>query len=125
MPARRKGRTTVLDIVGIDPEAEQTYEALMALGTATLDELAARVGLPAAHVLASVHILQDRGVVRLTGGSPPLYTAVDPGIALEVLLLHREEQVKQARVRTSELSDRFHRAAANPCPPSASSQDKE
>lgn len=108
----RKGRTAVLDILGIDPEAEKTYESLMALGTATLSEVAALTGLPTTRTVAAVEALQDLGIVRQTGGSPPLYTAIDPGIALEVLLLHREEQVKQARARTMELSERFHRATA-------------
>lgn len=102
----------MLDIVGIGPDAENTYESLLARGRGTLEQLASDTELAPDQLRAALETLEECGVVRRTETSPPLYSAVDPGIALEVLLLHREEEVKQARARALELSERFHQVTA-------------
>lgn len=102
----------MLDIVGIGPEAESIYESLLTRGRATLEQVALDAGLPVSRARIALQTLQDRRVVRRTAGSPVQYAAVDPGIALEVLLIHREEEVKLARARAIELAERFDRAAA-------------
>jgi DNA-binding CsgD family transcriptional regulator len=102
----------MLDIVGIGPEAENVYESLLTRGRATLEQVAVDTGLPVSRARIALQTLQDRRVVRRTAGSPVQYDAVDPGIALEVLLIHREEEVKLARARAIELAERFDRSAA-------------
>lgn len=102
----------MLEVIGLSAQAELVYERLLDGGPATAEVLAAATRLSDQLVRRSLHGLEERGLVRRTPESPPCYTAVDPDVALDLLLLRREEEIKRARVHASELSERFRRAVA-------------
>jgi sugar-specific transcriptional regulator TrmB/DNA-binding CsgD family transcriptional regulator len=113
-PSGQEGR--VLEAIGLSAEAELVYERLLDGGRATAGELATATRLSDLRVRKALHGLEERGLARRTPETPPRYTAADPDVALDILLLRREEEIKRARARASELSERFRRAAARQDP---------
>jgi DNA-binding Lrp family transcriptional regulator len=101
----------LLDVLGLHPEAETLYEALLRGGPATVPELAAGTGLSPARVRTLLRALQADALATRAATSPARYAPVDPDIALDVLLLRREEQLRRARARARELSESYHREA--------------
>lgn len=100
----------MLDVIDIGPEAETTYEVLLA-GAASADELVTATGLPPQRLRFALRTLQAHGLVSRATGSPARYLASDPGSALDLLLFEREQQIKRARIRARELTERFQQAA--------------
>jgi Sugar-specific transcriptional regulator TrmB len=101
----------VLDALGLSPDSETVYEALLRGGPASAPELATGTGLRLARVRALLRQLEADALVTRGQGSPTRYAPVDPDIALDVLLLRREEQLRRARARARELSESYHREA--------------
>ncbi|QYC37804.1 Sugar-specific transcriptional regulator TrmB [Nonomuraea coxensis DSM 45129] len=89
----------MLDVIGLGADAQRIYELLIGLGSAGAAELAAAGGLPEPRVREILGTLKSRGLARCLRHSPLRYAAVDPGTALDVLLLRREEEIKHARIR--------------------------
>ncbi|MDO3702795.1 helix-turn-helix domain-containing protein [Micromonospora sp. C28SCA-DRY-2] len=106
----------MLEVIGLSAEAELIYERLLDGGPATAGELATATCLSDQQVRKALHDLAERGLTRHTSESPICYTAVDPDVVLDILLLRREEEIKRARVRASQLSERFRLAAARQDP---------
>jgi sugar-specific transcriptional regulator TrmB/DNA-binding CsgD family transcriptional regulator len=102
----------VFDVIGLDSDAEVVYEALLDGGAADVRELVARTGRPAKIVRSALRILIHHGLASRRAGSPIRYGAIDPVVALDVLLLQREEQLARARAHARELAERFHNSAA-------------
>ena len=71
----------MLDIVGIGPDAENTYESLLARGRGTLDQLASDTELAPDRLRTALQTLEEHGVVRRIESPPAQYSAVDHGIA--------------------------------------------
>ncbi|WP_433428842.1 helix-turn-helix transcriptional regulator [Nonomuraea sp. CA-141351] len=102
-----------LGAIGLAPDEEALYEVLLDRSPATLDQLAAtwpRAGLEP--LLAS---LESRGLISASAG--PLYTAVAPEIALDVLLLAAERDLLRVRERARELEEAFQERARERTPP--------
>ncbi|GAA4935431.1 DNA-binding CsgD family transcriptional regulator [Nonomuraea thailandensis] len=106
----------MLDVIGLGAEAQRIYELLIGLGSTGADELAAASGLSAPRVREILGTLEGRGLARCLRHDPLQYAAVDPGTALDVLLLRREEEIKHARIHAQELSKLFHEAADRQAP---------
>jgi DNA-binding CsgD family transcriptional regulator/sugar-specific transcriptional regulator TrmB len=102
----------VLDVVGVGADAGAVYETLLDGRPASIDDLVGATGLAPQRLQAALHTLKEHGLISQVSGSSARYAAADPGIALDVLLLEREEQIKRARIHAQELTERFHRAAA-------------
>jgi DNA-binding CsgD family transcriptional regulator len=101
----------VLDAVGFGPEAELIYEAMIGARPLSADDLSAATGLAAETVSGALAALEKSGLIGRAVGTPARYIAADPGLALDVLLLQREEEIKRARLRAGQLAQRFHQAA--------------
>ena len=120
-----------LGVIGIDPDAESVFQVLLSGRPATVSELADATGMPPPRVRAAVEVLAacrladvrpgavsgdqpgDQSSDQSGGrpGSQPAYQAADPAIALDVLLLAREQEIKNARRRAQELAERYRLAA--------------
>jgi DNA-binding CsgD family transcriptional regulator len=100
------------EVIGLDAEAGRVYEGLLNGRPATVKELVAATGLVTSRVRAVLRLLESRGLVARTSGPPPGYVALDPAIALDVLLGNHEEQLRKARVRAQEVSEQFRQAVA-------------
>lgn len=102
----------MLDAIGIGPEAETAYEALLGGRLAAPDDLVSATGLPRQRLRVALRTLEAHGLVSRVSGAPTRYVVTDPAIALDVLLLEREQQIKRARIRAQELAERHHHVAA-------------
>ena len=108
-----------LGVIGIDPDAESVYQVLLSGRPATVSELADATGLTQARVRAAVGVLTTCRLADVRPAAPPAhqavtaqpYQAADPAIALDVLLLAREQEIKNARLRARELAERYRLAA--------------
>jgi DNA-binding CsgD family transcriptional regulator len=116
-----------LGVIGIDSDAESVFQVLLSGRPATVSELADATGMPPPRVRAAVEVLAacrlaDVRPGAVSGdqpddqpgdrsGSQPAYQAADPAIALDVLLLAREQEIKNARRRAQELAERYRLAA--------------
>src|ERR687896_396736 len=106
----------MLQIIGLDGEAERVYNVLLSARPATDREIAAATGLSPSVVRAALRLLHSHGLVGPASGQPDAYVAVDPAIALDVLLLNQEERLRKARARAQEAGERFRQAALPPRP---------
>lgn len=102
----------MLEVLGLGVEVEAVYDVLLRGRPASVRELATAAELAPARVRAALRLLDARGLVTRVPGSPPRHLAVDPSLALDPLLLEREEQLRKARVRSQEVGDRFRQAVA-------------
>jgi DNA-binding CsgD family transcriptional regulator len=108
-----------LGVIGIDPDAESVYQVLLSGRPATVSELADATGLTQARVRAAVGVLTTCRLADVRPAAAPAhqavhqaaYQAADPAIALDVLLLAREQEIKNARLRARELAERYRLAA--------------
>jgi len=102
----------MLEIVGLDAQAEQVYEVLLSIQSATVRDIVSATGLSTTTVRAALRLLEAYGLVSRTSRAPLIYQAIDPGIALDVLLHEREEQLRKARVHAQEMIDRYRQTIA-------------
>jgi hypothetical protein len=80
---------------------------------AALGDLDTALALGPERTAAVVASLESRGLVSRAPGTPPRFVAVSPEVALDVLFLQKEEQLKRGRLYAAQLAARFHRAASN------------
>ncbi|MGH3396898.1 MAG: helix-turn-helix transcriptional regulator [Streptosporangiaceae bacterium] len=104
-----------LGVIGIDPDAESVFQVLLSGRPATVSELADATGMPPPRVRAAVEVLAACRLADVRPGAAPggqpAYQAADPAIALDVLLLAREQEIKNARLLAQELAERYRLAA--------------
>jgi HTH-type transcriptional regulator, sugar sensing transcriptional regulator len=111
----------VLELVGLDPDADAAYAALLSGQPRTAEDLTAATGLPHPRLRAALRALQAHNQILPRPGLPSRYVALDPAIALDLLLLQREGQIKRARALVLALSEGFrHYQRRRPAPPAES-----
>lgn len=103
----------MLEVLGVDSESETVYAALLTARPTTPDDLARATGLSSARVRVALRRLQSSGLVSRRPGRPVTYLAVDPEVALDGLLLTRQEQLRRAKVRAGEFTEQFRQAVVN------------
>jgi DNA-binding CsgD family transcriptional regulator len=104
----------VLDGLGLNPDQEDVYLALVDVSSATATDLSARLpGVTVGRVLAD---LERAGLVSRLAGSPASYTAAPPDVALELLARAREQELARARLAVAQLSARYRQARVTAAP---------
>lgn len=98
-------------VIGVGAGAEQVYTVLLSGRPATMTELVGATGMTRYRVRAAIRVLAESRLIETLPGSPPSYVAADPAVALDVLLLVQEQEVKEARIRAQELAERYRLAA--------------
>jgi DNA-binding CsgD family transcriptional regulator/DNA-binding MarR family transcriptional regulator len=97
----------MLQALGLSAAEEAVYQALLAQPHMSLGELrdSGVVGRqPPEPILSS---LEEKGLVSRLPGTPRRFTASSPEYALEILILAREEELRQARSLADQLAQRF------------------
>src|SRR6266540_3491792 len=94
-------------VLGLDQAGESIYAALVDHSPATVADLRPMVGLDSSTLVEMLEALEAKGLVTRRAGAPARYSAVDPEIALDVLILDREEQLKRARLAAQRFAARF------------------
>ncbi|MFJ8311732.1 MULTISPECIES: helix-turn-helix domain-containing protein [unclassified Streptomyces] len=104
----------LLGALGIPEPEERVYLRVLARPGRSTDSIAAELTLGAESAAETLELLAERGLVRRQG-VPPAWSATAPDVAVEALLLRREEELCRTRGRIGELMRTYHRAR----PPSA------
>jgi len=97
-------------LLGMSGEDEQVYGELIGGSPVTVADLAIRTRLPEPVLHAALSSLEGKRLIQRQPGPPPTYQAIDPAIALDVLLLAHEHELKRARVAAQELAARYRLA---------------
>jgi sugar-specific transcriptional regulator TrmB/DNA-binding CsgD family transcriptional regulator len=97
-------------LLGMSREAEQVYGELIGGSPVTVADLAVRTRLPEPVLHAALSSLEGNRLIQRQPGPPTAYQAIDPAIALDVLLLAHEHELKRARVVAQELAARYRLA---------------
>jgi predicted transcriptional regulator len=103
----------VLGFFGVDEAGESVYRVLVGLGTATVPEIASRLGLTDDTVAAAMPALERLGLAALSPGTGPgrRYTAAPPALALGPALSERRHELKQAELVVDRLTQEYRRNA--------------
>lgn len=93
-----------LDVVGLEEDEQAVYEHVVSAGRTRLDELAGSLGGDTAWLRATLDALLRKGLLYRVNGEADEFAAAPPSIALEALLLAKEERIKRARLVAERLA---------------------
>lgn len=97
----------MLEAIGIAPQNELVFRALLAAPQSTVAEIATSTGLEADSVSASAHALETLGFLTRTPDRPAKLVPVRPDTAIEALVAQRRVELDQvsaaARVLVQEM----------------------
>lgn len=90
-------------------DVEQTvYETIVARQPVTAATLHDTCGIDESVLLLTIKSLESRGLVKQTADQPPRLVATPPDLALEALLLDKEQQIQRARLDVQRLASLHH-----------------
>ncbi|MEV4947066.1 transcriptional regulator TrmB [Streptomyces sp. NPDC053755] len=98
----------MLDVLGLDPDAEHVYRALLGRPHSPADALADALGLPRAHVDTALARLVGWGLA--TRSADGRFTAAPPAMALGALISQRRDGLRRAEQALVTFAEE-HRAA--------------
>ncbi|ADD43166.1 helix-turn-helix domain-containing protein [Stackebrandtia nassauensis] len=101
----------MLDALGLSVSEQHLYATLIEHSPALLADLRDDSGMDGDQLAETLELLENKGMVTRHPGQPASYSAVPPDIALEVLIVEQEEQLKRARLAAQQLTTRFREAA--------------
>lgn len=101
-----------LESVGLSEPEGVVYEALVDRGPTTATDLRATTPGGPARLTRTLAALEAKGLISRIPGRPVRYAAVPPEVGLELLLVHREEELRRARLAALDLAERFHQGKA-------------
>ncbi|GAA5067357.1 sugar-specific transcriptional regulator TrmB/DNA-binding CsgD family transcriptional regulator [Thermocatellispora tengchongensis] len=94
----------LLEGLGVGAAEEATYRALLRHGPATLTALAAAAGVSATAIRRMLPRMEDLGLVSRVAGRPLRLVATPPGIAVDVLVARRQEEIAHSRASAALLA---------------------
>lgn len=100
----------MLEPLGLTNAEEDTYMALLKAPSASPAELAQSTGLGPSKLRSSLKALEQKGLVSKTPGKSVRYMASPPEVALELLVLNRQEELERIRLLAPSLAQDFRRA---------------
>jgi sugar-specific transcriptional regulator TrmB/DNA-binding CsgD family transcriptional regulator len=95
----------VLAALGLTPQQQDVYLALLDDAPATTAEIRGRVA--ETRVAASLTALEAKGLISSLPGRPVRYQPARPDMAVEVLVRSQEQALQQVRVLATGLMERF------------------
>jgi sugar-specific transcriptional regulator TrmB len=99
-------RRRPLEALGIGEDEERVYEKLLDRSGATLAELERELALPARTVKRVLDVLEQKGLATRASTQPARYIPASPDIAVEALVLRRQDELRLARAEIQRLQDR-------------------
>lgn len=106
------GDDRMLAPLGLLEEEETAYRVLLREGPETAAAIGSVLALPAKSVASTLRLLERKGLVSVIPGRPTRFAAVAPDIALEVLLVAKQQELERVRARSAELVEEFRARAA-------------
>lgn len=113
-PDRGRGEQPVgmLAAVGIAPEQEHVYVALVDRPAMTASAVSRTLDMPRAAAEQALEDLVAKGLITAEAGPLPHYRAAAPDVAIEALIVRQQEQLARARLAASGLRERAKLVAA-------------
>ncbi|MGH2709937.1 MAG: helix-turn-helix domain-containing protein [Actinomycetota bacterium] len=111
MTEERSLSASVLEPVGVAELEERVYIALLDRSRASLAEIATDAEISQKKARQVLSVLETRGLVSRAPGRDLIFTPAPPDIAVEALILERQEQLERTRLSASRLMHRFRVAA--------------
>jgi len=108
-PSSKPGRP--LEALGISEIEERVYEALLDRSGATLSDLERDLTMPSRKLLRVLDALEQKGLLTRTSSPPRRHIPASPDIAVEALLLRRQDELRRARGEIQRLQERAAAAA--------------
>jgi len=102
-----------LEALGIAEPEERVYEALLDRSDATLSELERELNLPPRILQRLLDALERKGLATHTSGQPRRYVPASPDIAVEALVLRRQDELRRARAEIQRLQQRAAQSAGD------------
>jgi len=102
-----------LEALGIAEPEERVYEALLDRPDATLSELERELNLPPRKLQRLLDALERKGLATHTSGQPRRYVPASPDIAVEALVLRRQDELRRARAEIQRLQQRAAQSAGD------------
>lgn len=99
-----------LEPLGLDEADEQVYRALIETSSASVTELTRVTGLAPSRIRSTLKSLESLGLASRSSGKTLRYMASPPDVALEVLILARQEQLQRVRAVAAGLTEHFREA---------------
>lgn len=104
-----------LDALGVSALEEKAYRALLRAPGTNVETLADALGMPVADVADAVLGLEHKGLATHAPERVPRLFPSPPDIAIESLLLHRQQQLQLARLAIADFQrEQFGTLAASP-----------
>ncbi|HXA27689.1 MAG TPA: helix-turn-helix domain-containing protein [Candidatus Angelobacter sp.] len=100
----------MLEGVGVSAVEEALYLALVDHPVSSDGELAELVGISVEDIEATAVSLGARGLVTRSATRPPRYVAAPAPVAIEVLILQRQEELERTRLAAAQIGDRQRQA---------------
>lgn len=107
-----KRDSALLRSLGLTEPEERAYIALLEAGGSPLANLIRISGLGRADASRAVRSLEAKGLLSRSAGRPTRLIPASPEVALDVLLLGRQEELERARLATAGFVERFKAPAA-------------
>jgi sugar-specific transcriptional regulator TrmB len=101
-----KPHSRPLEALGISEIEERVYEALLDRSGATLSDLERELTLPSRRLQRVLDVLEQKGLVTRTSELPRRHIPASPDIAVEALVLRRQDELRRARAEIRRLQDR-------------------
>jgi sugar-specific transcriptional regulator TrmB/DNA-binding CsgD family transcriptional regulator len=106
----------VLESLGLTQTEEDVYRTLVRSGAVGHGEVAREAGLDPDVAMQALEGLAELGLVSRSPGPAPRFVPAPPGVALEALVVARQEGLNRARLAAQELEHDFRRSVHRTAP---------
>ncbi len=104
---------SMLDVLGLDATEEGAYRRLVALPSASAEDLAEAMAVELAPLASALSALEDKGLVARSTGKPGHFVASPPALALGSLIVQREEEIRRAQLELGRLTEQYRGSVAD------------
>lgn len=103
----------MLDVLGLDATEEGAYRRLVALPSASAEELAEVMTSSVSALATALSALEDKGLVARSTSQPGHFVASPPSLALGSLIVQREEEIRRAQLELGRLTEQYRGSVAD------------
>ncbi|MGH9893817.1 MAG: TrmB family transcriptional regulator [bacterium] len=106
----------LLESLGLTQTEEEVYRILVRSAAVGHGEIAREAGVDPDTAMQALEGLAELGLVSRSPGPAPRFVPAPPGVALEALLVERQEGLNHARLAAQELEQEFRRSVHSTAP---------
>lgn len=100
----------MLEAVGVSELEERVYRALLEHPGVSAADVARASAVAPRHVRQALEALENRGLVGRSPGKVARFTPTAPDLAIEVLILRKQEELERTRIAAKDLVDKLRAA---------------